>query len=309
MNLDARLRLRHLRCFEEIARLGSVGQAAEILHISQPAASKTLRELEEMLDVTLFDRSGRRLRLTRAGLRFREHAGAALSSLRQGVAVVTGKPRKPMLRLGVLPTVATGVMPKAALSFSQSHPQVQLRVSTAPNWFLLEQLRTHALDMVVGRLAAPEQMTGLVFEHLYSEQIAAVVRPGHPLALSGDIGALADYPLILPPPGAVIRTTVEQFLLARGLGGLQARYESVSLAFGRAVVRESDAVWLISRGVVEEELSLGRLVAIGPGGEDWTGPVGLSLRGNETPTEELHALIEEVRRVCEGRRLAGIDPD
>ena len=62
--IDPHLRLRHLRCFLATARLESLSAAAEALHLSQPAASKTIKELEEILGVQLFDRSGRRLALT-----------------------------------------------------------------------------------------------------------------------------------------------------------------------------------------------------------------------------------------------------
>ena len=73
--LDHRIRIRHLRCFLETARLGSLSAAADAMNVSQPAASKTIRELEEVLGKPLFDRSHRRLSLTAAGRVFQQHAG------------------------------------------------------------------------------------------------------------------------------------------------------------------------------------------------------------------------------------------
>ena len=81
---------RHVRCFLEVARLSSVGQAAEALAISQPAVSKTLRELEERLGTALFERAGRRLRLTTAGRLFQKHAGLSLAELDRGVRALAG---------------------------------------------------------------------------------------------------------------------------------------------------------------------------------------------------------------------------
>ncbi|MEC9197039.1 MAG: LysR family transcriptional regulator, partial [Pseudomonadota bacterium] len=72
--IDPQIRMRHIRCFLETARLGSLSAAADALHVSQPAASKTIKELEDILGVALFDRSGRRLTLTRAGSLFQRHA-------------------------------------------------------------------------------------------------------------------------------------------------------------------------------------------------------------------------------------------
>ena len=90
----------------------------------------------------------------------------------------------------MLPTVATRVLPRAALAFAAGGAGRCLRASTGPNRYLLSQLREGRLDLVVGRLAAPEEMAGLVFEQLYAEAVVAVVRAGHPLPR----GAGADSP-------------------------------------------------------------------------------------------------------------------
>jgi DNA-binding transcriptional LysR family regulator len=67
----------------------------------------------------------------------------------------------------------------------RARPDATVNLVSGPNRFLLERLKSRDLDVVVGRLAEPEQMTGLAFEQLYSERLALVVRPGHPL-LGGD---------------------------------------------------------------------------------------------------------------------------
>lgn len=72
--IDARIKIRHLQCFLETARLRHVGRAADRLCVTQPAVSKTLRELEDILAVRLFERSGRGLALTSVGRLFQEHA-------------------------------------------------------------------------------------------------------------------------------------------------------------------------------------------------------------------------------------------
>jgi LysR family pca operon transcriptional activator len=84
MSWDARLRLRHLRCFPEIARAESVSLAAERLNITQPAVSRSLKELEDMLGTHLFDRVGRGLRLNEAGRVFQSHAAASMVELMRG---------------------------------------------------------------------------------------------------------------------------------------------------------------------------------------------------------------------------------
>jgi LysR family pca operon transcriptional activator len=185
------------------------------------------------------------------------------------------------------------VLPRAATAFARAVPDACLRASTGPNRHLMAQLREGRLDLVVGRLAAPDEMAGLVFEQLYSEAIVAVVRPGHPLrAAPGDLGR---FPLILPPPDAIIRPVVEQHFLSLGRELPRPQVETVSLALGRGLVLTSDAVWFISRGVVAEELAAGTLAALELGGLALAGPVGLTLRSGQAPSDALDQLMQAIR--------------
>jgi LysR family transcriptional regulator, pca operon transcriptional activator len=77
--VDQRIKFRHLQTFVEVARQKSVIRAAEILHVSQPAVTKTIRELEDILGVSLFDREGRGIRISRYGEVFLRHAGTPLA--------------------------------------------------------------------------------------------------------------------------------------------------------------------------------------------------------------------------------------
>ncbi len=305
MSILNRIRLRHIRCFLEVARLQSVVRAADALAISQPAVSKTLKELEEILGQDLFARDGRALRLNQNGKLFQQYAAASQLELQQAVNAVQGNAgRGQRLALGVLPSVAAGIIPAAALDFTTDYPEIRLRVATGPNWFLLQQLRDGYLDLVVGRMALPEQMAGLAFEHLHVEDVIAVVRPGHPLLEDPDKfwQRVEAYPLVMPPSGATIRSAVEQAFLAAGLGQMVAQYETVSLAFGRGIVGQSDAVWLISYGVVENELMQGQLRKIDLGMKNIAGSVGLTFVSQNRLNENLRALMDCIRRASERLR-------
>src|SRR5690606_33921454 len=111
--IDPRIRLRHLACFLEVARLKSVVNAASALGISQPAASKTVQELEELLGAPLFDRTRRRLTLTPFGEVFHRHAATSLAALRQGIDAARNSAAAPMVRVGALPTVSARLLPDA----------------------------------------------------------------------------------------------------------------------------------------------------------------------------------------------------
>ncbi|MFD1343395.1 LysR substrate-binding domain-containing protein [Litorisediminicola beolgyonensis] len=291
--LDPALSLRQVRVFLEIARLGSLSAAADTLNVSQPAVSKTLKDLEDLLGTALFDRTGRGMVLTRAGRLFQRHSGAAVVDLEKAQDLVRGgRGRGSRLAIGLLPTVATDIAPRAALAFRQRFPDTVLRLSTGPNWMLRAQLLEGALDMVVGRMAAAELMEGLSFRQLYTDRIVAVVRPGHPLIGNRDPSALATVPLMLPPAGAVIAATVRAFLLRSGLQAEEPAFETVSLAFGRKVVMLSDTVWFISQGVIADELAAGSLATLDVGDPLLAGPVGISMRDQAVIGPDLAGLIE-----------------
>ena len=304
--IDQRIKFRHLQCFLEVARQRSVVKAADALAVTQPAVSKTLRELEETLDVRLFDRSKRGVTLTRFGEVFLRYAGASVTALRQGVDSIAQARAKGgfAITVGALPTVAARVMPAAIQGFKADGVETTVRVVTGQNSVLLSQLRVGELDLVVGRLAEPALMTGLAFETLYSEPVRLVVRPGHPLLdplLEGggfDLERIRDFTVLMPIEGSIIRPYVDRLLIANGVGALPDRIETVSMAFGRSYTRSSDAVWIISHGVVADDLADGLLAAL-PFASDpaTTGPVGLTVRADVPPGLTTQMLMQAVRDV------------
>lgn len=300
--LDRRIKIRHLQCFLEVARNQSVMRAAEQLAITQPAVSKTLRELEEILNVRLFDRSKKGVTLTTFGTLFMRYAGASLTSLQQGVDSMAQARMKEetIIPVGVLPTVAARVTPRAVQIFKETGAEATVCLTTGGNGVLLGQLRVGELDLVVGRLAEPDLMAGLSFTHLYSEPVSFIVRKGHPLTQETpfDVSKIKDYTVLLPDKSSIIRASVERFLIAQGVGTLQNRIETVSMAFGRAYTRETDAVWIISQGVAALDVAEGSLVELEIDTTDTKGPVGLTTRADHPPTPALHLFIDAVRKAA-----------
>ncbi|MDR3514172.1 MAG: pca operon transcription factor PcaQ [Azospirillaceae bacterium] len=298
--IDGRIKLRHLACFWETARLKSVVKAAAVLHVTQPAVSKSIQELEALLDAPLFDRSRRQLGLTDLGEVFFRYAGASLTALRQGIDSVarTRAADAVTVTVGALPTVSGRILPAVVARFTATPRAPTLRIITGPNAYLLSQLRQGDLDLVIGRMGDSDTMTGLAFEHLYSEKIVLLVRPDHPLLQPDafDISSLAAWQVVLPPPDAAIRPAVDRFLIAHGVGHLANVIETVSLAFGRRYVRLSDAIWIISEGVVAEELEEGRLRHLPLGTADTMGPVGLTTQAGMTLPVPTRLFIDAVRQ-------------
>lgn len=299
--LDRRIKLRHIESFVEIVRQKSLKAAAERLFLTQPAISKTLRELEEMLGATLLSRDRGGIALTRQGEVFLHFAEMSLAALQQGADSVDQVSRrgKTQLTVGVLPSVAAGLMPRVAAAFRELAADAMLRISDGPHEYLIERLRSGALDLVIGRLGQPDLLQGLSFTQLYNETVAFVVCPGHPILADPRLDRIAAYQVLYPPRGSVIRPIVERFLIAQGIGDFPNRLETVSGAFGRVYTRMSDAVWIISRGVVANEIEDGRLVALPVDTSLMTGPVGLLARSEDEPTPDQRLFRLAVQSVVE----------
>jgi LysR family pca operon transcriptional activator len=297
--IDPRVKLRHIACFLEVARLRSMVRAADALNMSQPAATKTVQELEEILGAQLFDRSRRNLFLTPAGEQFQRYAASSMSALKQGIDSVRLTDRDSIVRVGALPTVSARILPPAVLRLAETG-QARTRIVTGPNDYLLSLLRAGEVDLVIGRMAEPGDIAGLSFEHLYSEQVVFVVRAGHPLLglKAFNLSAVEPYQILMPPPGAVIRPAVERLLTAHGVTNLRDDIETVSNAFGRRYTLMTDAVWIISKGVVADDVAEGRMVTLPVDTSETTGPVGLTTRSGETIGYDAERLLAAIRQVA-----------
>ncbi len=305
--IDPRIKIRHIACFLEVARLRSVVNAAEALNISQPAATKTVQELEEILGNALFDRSRRRLALTPFGDVFYRYASTSIAALRQGIDAAHGGQEAAVVKVGALPSVSARILPEAVRNFFVAEPGINSRIITGPNSYLLSLLRTGDVDLVIGRMAEPEAMLGLSFEHLYSERVVLVVRPDHPLLAARDfnLGMIDGYQRLMPTPGSVIRPLVQRMLMAYGIGGQHEEVETVSNAFGRAYVRQSDAVWFISEGVVADDVAEKYLHLLSVDMGETQGPVGFTTRADTMPGLATTAFMQTVRNVAAHLRGTG----
>jgi len=293
--LDRRIKLRHLESFAAIARCGSLKAACDVLNLSAPALSKTLKDLEEILGVCLMTRDRSGTQLTPEGALFLDFTNQSLSALRRGVDSLSDlqcQGQEP-LRLGALPSVAARLMPDAVALFRSAAPETPLTLQDGTHATLTDALRAGSLDMVVGRLGAPETMSGLSFTQLYLEHVVCVARSDHPLTQSATApAALSAWPILYPPESAAIRPLLDQWCIAMGLEPFAQRIDCVSGAFGRSYLRVSDALWFISEGVVAQDLADGQLARISVDMSLTAGPVGL-MQPAQTELSGSAALFEQ----------------
>lgn len=285
--MDRRIKFRHLEAFVTIARAKRLKRAAEQLNLTQPAISKTLKELEEILGTSLMDRDRAGVRLTPEGQVFLQYAEQSSAALQQGINSIASlsKGGGAVLKIGVLPSVAAQVLPAAVAEFRTVSPTTVLHVDEGSHVFLTDRLRRGELDLVMGRLGAPDTMKGLAFTALYAETVVAVVAPDHPQRRATRLEQIENELIIYPPEDSAIRPLMARLMLSQGLALFGDRIECVSGAMGRAMTLGAlRPVWFISRGVVADDLDAGRLVALDIDMSPTKGAVGIMARSEENPS-------------------------
>ncbi len=296
VNIDNRIKYRHLLCFLEISRQGSLARAADELAVSQPAISKTLKELEELLGTSLFERSKTGVILTSAGSAFLRYAGPSVQALREGVrSLRAGEHEAGLLRLGALSTVESSLLPDVVRRLHSQHAALAISVATGPSAYLLGQLRAGELDLVVGRMTESPQIEGLSFEHLYSESMTLVVRHGHALLRAGRVEQLGEYPVVLPLADTTIRRHADSLFIQLGISPPQRRLETLSVTLSRHYVLNSDAVWVAPLDAVRQDLATGGLVEFDFGLKEPGGSVGICSNPALAPTLAMQWCCEALR--------------
>lgn len=205
------MELRQLRYFISVADFCSFTRAAEHERIAQPSLSQQIRKLEDELGVRLFDRLGRRIRLTDFGERFRDRARrilAEVDGVRSEVDEFLGL-RRGSVSVGAIPTVAPYLLPPALARFRQICPQVEVHVKEDLTHSLLEQLTSGRLDL--GILSLPVRHPALVTLPLLEEPMSLAVPRSHPLwkrRRKVTLRELANEPFLLLREGHCFREDV-----------------------------------------------------------------------------------------------------
>jgi len=221
--IRARLKTRQLLLLAAMEEEGNVRRAAEVLGMAQPAASKLLKDLEDMLGVSLFDRTQQGMRATLYGEVMIRHARMVLSNLSHAHdeisalrAGLTGQ-----VRIGTIAAAGATLVPLAIARIKQSSPLLQIWAHIETSDVLLPKLAQGELDMMVGRvLERQDQFRETVrYELLAAEPVCAVVRPGHPLEDIRDLTlrGLVNAGWVLHPPGSVLRHRFDMMFAQIGL--------------------------------------------------------------------------------------------
>ena len=296
---NQRIRLRHLHTFVAVAQQGTLGRAAEILNLSQPALSKTLNELEQLTGTRLFERGRLGAQLTLVGEQFLTHAVRVLDALNTAGQSLNYKPEQnnAVIRVGALPTAALGILPSVIGQVHKQQPDITIQVATTNNPMLLAGLKSGELDVGIGRMSDPELMSGLTYEMLFLESLKLVVRPKHPLLQTTiTLSRVLEWPVVVLPTGTVPRQNTEDLLQSQGCKLPTGCIETLSASLSRQLTVNFDYVWFVPSGAVKNDLREGSLTAlpiVPPGMGD---PIGILTRVDAPLSIGVQTLIAAIRK-------------
>uniref|UniRef100_UPI003F496BCE LysR family transcriptional regulator n=1 Tax=Cupriavidus necator TaxID=106590 RepID=UPI003F496BCE len=303
------VRLRHLRLVVALDDAGQLTKAARNLHVTQPALSKALTGIEQLIGQQLFQRTPKGLITTQAGAAFVRAARAALQQLESAGGEIEdlNAAKSRTVVIGVMPTATMTSVAAAAERLLRCDPQLTIRVVEGGTPMLLPQLADGRLDLVVGSHMRPALPDGVDAIRLYDDLMQPVVSRRHPLARMArpSWGDLVQWPWVLPPTGHNIRILFERALRLSGLSRPASIVEGMPMDLVLAMLESAKAVNLMP-GRLAGQLQAGGTVAKVRGklGEmlDISVPVGIFIREGEDRYGPVDAFIECMHAVLGLRR-------
>ncbi|KQR78526.1 LysR family transcriptional regulator [Burkholderia sp. Leaf177] len=265
VTVRTRLKTRQLLLLAAMEEEGNVRRAADMLGMTQPAASRLLKELEDVLEVRLFDRTPHGMHPTLYGEVMIRHARMVLSNLSQAhdeiAALRAGLVGQ--VQLGAIAAAAATMVPLAIARVKASYPQLQIWLQVETSDVMLPLVAQGHLDIMVGRVLERQgQFKDAVrYEPIAEEPLCVVVRPGHPLANSSGL-TMADIVgegWVLHPPGSVLRHRFDMVFSQIGLAAPDNVVNTNNMVAISGILLQSDMLAVMPEEVARQYEEFGTL--------------------------------------------------
>ncbi len=247
------LKRRHAELLVALDDERHLGRAAERLHMSQPAASKALAQLEEQVGYPLFERGTQGTQPTYAGMVMIRHARNGLGAAQRVAAELRAAQERgaSLLRLGTLPSAAPRLAPQLIAHLQQQSPRLEVKLVEGALGELMDRLARDELDIVLGRLGSRLLPTDCEVIRLHEEPILVVARPGHPLAGRDalDAAELARWPWVLPLEGTMMRERLDEAFAQSGARPPDSSIQSNSLLATLALLAQNDGLAALPQAI------------------------------------------------------------
>ena len=257
---------RRLQVFYTVARLLSFTKAAETLHMTQPAVTFQVRQLEDHFDTRLFDRTHNRVALTEAGRKAYEYAEEIFSlyaEMENTVKELTGDVSG-ALTMGASTTIAEYMLPALLRGFTMEFPDINLRLKVSNTEGIVSMVENSMIDL--GVVEGPVANKNLLVEVCKVDQLVVVVPPDHEMAQKESVSLeeVMNHPFICREEGSGTREVIMDHMVELGLdrNNLNISLELGSPESIKGAVEAGMGISIASVATLEKELKLGSLVAV-----------------------------------------------
>lgn len=254
--------LRQLKVFEAVARHLSFSRAAEELHLTQPAVSMQVKQLEEQAGLPLTEVVGKKVFLTQAGEEVARHARRIAQQLREAgeaLDAIRGV-RGGRLSIGVIST-AKYFTPRLLAEFRRRQPGIDLHLGVYNRETVVRKLAENEIDLAI--MGQPPEDFPTVSEAFANHPLIIIAAPDHPLARKRQIAPaqLNQETFLVREPGSGTRAAMERYFADAGITPLQ-RMELISNEAIKQAVMAGLGIAFISAHTVSLECEVGRLVVL-----------------------------------------------
>lgn len=298
----ARLRFRHLQFLSILGETRNLRMTAEQMHITQPAATKILVEIERILEARLFERLSRGMRPNELGLFTLRYASATLAAQHRFVdefnALKSGGHGQ--MAIGAISGSAAHLLIASVAEIQRLRPLLVIKLVEQSSDQLLIWLTERKIDLMIGRLIDDSQRSQFQYEPLLSEPLQVVAGPNHPLrrARKLDLAELAHWPWILYPPSTALRKVSDNIFVRTGTTLTSGIVETPSFLFALELMQSTDMLSLQPAALAKRYADRGLLIRIPVELHDQMPGYGLITRLGDAPTSAALAFIAELRKVA-----------
>ena len=291
---------RQLQLLAALDEYRNLTRVAEQLHVTAPAVSKALRDIERELDADLFRRGARGITPTVYGDCMIRHARTALADLSNARKELRALKSGTLgsVALGALPAAAPLLAPLAIVELKRRAPLTAVLLREGTIDALMPELQLRKIDAIVGNLPPPRLTTGLAVEVLIdNDPVVVVCRTRHPLARRRTITwtNLLDYPWIIPPSGTSMRKSFESFLTKSRHTLAQNCVKSGSIVSSKTYIERTDGLGFFSRQIAEHFAEQRAITILKFDLGFGVGPVGMMHRKDHPLSPALELMLDSLR--------------
>ena len=293
---------KRLAAFVALFQARDINEAAKLLGVTKAAIYNSVRQMEELLDLELFERGPGGVSPTSFCAVLARHTKLAFAEIRHALddiasldGVTSGQ-----VAIGTLPYTRTYLTPKAINRLLRRHPQLGVTTQEGPYNLMQAGLRSGDLDVIVGAVRPTEAGADFKTETLIEDRLAVIARKGHPLTQKKkiDFRDLQNLEWVLPAVETPSRRLFDETCRGYSMQTPKHAVQTSSQSMVRGLLLDSDRVALVSEHQIFYDRKAGLLEVLPVDLEETYRPIGITLRAHTQPSPAATLFLEELRRVA-----------